>query len=482
MSASDQAEYYEDRPGRDLFEYLEIPLRYPRHVLIPVLLVMIAALVLVIFAPRKYRSSSLIIVATKSVPPEYDVTPASSEALAQRVSTVRQVALSRTRLEAIIGKVNPYPENSDEPLHVTVDRMRAAIQIRVQGTDSFMFEYVNRDPYKAMQVTSMLGSQFIEDSERLREGLSEQAFGLLQINLAAARKALEEREQAVRLFEQRNWETLPEQLDSNLRMLQQLQVEQQTLGDSLRTLGERRAVLEASLLDGERLEDAASEGGKGGAEAQLAKLRNSYQSMRSRYTEDHPDMRMLRARIEHFEKVLAGAGEGGDIFADPEGAKLRDALKQVEAEITSVRRRRGELDQTIASFQSRIETTPKTKQAHTSLIRDYPQLREDYNVALRREKDAEMARRLEEFWRYGYFRVLDPAYLPGRPIMPYTTMFLVGGLALGLGLGLLTALAADLLDRSVKTEREVEELLPFPLLVTMPRVDRAPPRGRAATS
>lgn len=481
MSAADHAEYYEDRPGRDLFEYLEIPLRYPRHVLIPFALVMIAALALVFFAPRKYRSSSLIIVATKSVPPEYYVTPASSEALAQRVSTVRQVALSRTRLEAIIGKVNPYPEDADVPLHVTVDKMRAAIQIRVQGTDSFMFEYVNSDPYKAMQVTSMLGSQFIADSERLREGLSEQAFGLLQINLATARKALEEREQAVRVFEQRNWETLPDQLDSNLRMLQQLQVEQQTLGDSLRTLGDRRAALEASLLDGERLEDAVSAGGAGGSEAQLAKLRNSYQSMRSRYTEDHPDMRMLRARIEHFEKALAGAGEG-DIFADPEGARLRAALKQVEAEIGSVRQRRAQLDQTIATFQSRIETTPKTKQAQTALTRDYPQLREDYNAALRKEKDAEMARRLEEFWRYGYFRVLDPAYLPGRPIMPYTMMFLVGGLALGLGLGLFAALAADLLDRSVKTEREVEELLPFPLLVTMPRVDRAPRRRRAATA
>jgi hypothetical protein len=33
--------------------------------------------------------------------------------------------------------------------------------------------------------------------------------------------------------------------------------------------------------------------------------------------------------------------------------------------------------------------------------------------------DAQMARRLEEHWKGGYFRVLDPAYLPRRPIRAY---------------------------------------------------------------
>jgi len=118
--------------------------------------------------------------------------------------------------------------------------------------------------------------------------------------------------------------------------------------------------------------------------------------------------------------------------------------------------------------------------ALASLTRDYQQLRENYNSALKKEMDAEMSRRLEEYWKGGYFRVLDPAHLPRQPIRPYGTLFLLGGFAGGLLAGLALAFVADLLDRTVKSERELEELLGTPVLVTIPHA--APLRKRAATA
>ena len=88
-----------------------------------------------------------------------------------------------------------------------------------------------------------------------------------------------------------------------------------------------------------------------------------------------------------------------------------------------------------------------------------------------------MARRLEEHWRGGYFRVLDPAYLPRRPIRAYVPIFLMGGLVVGLGAGLVAAFVADLLDRTVKAERDLGDLVDAPLLVSIPR---AAPLARGA--
>jgi protein tyrosine kinase modulator len=471
---------YEERPARDVVEYLEIPFRYRKFVLVPFAVVMSLALLLALVAPRKYRSGTLILVESKSMP-EYFVTPVTTEGMAQQLNNIRQVVMSRTRLEEVIAKLDPYPEMAGQPSHVVVEAMRRAIEIRVQGNDSFVIEYVNRDPVKAMNVTNMLATRFTEDAARLRDTLTQKAYDFLEENVKDARRALEEREEALRRHKQRYWGALPEQLDSNLRVLQQLQAEQQTLGESQRTLQERRAALERSLLEGRRL--ASSAAGTSNPAAELAKLRATYDAMRGRYTAKHPDMVALAARIQRLEAEVqqgaADAGKARDPLTDPETVALNDSLRLVEADIDALKERRERLDQKIADFQARVEQTPRAEQELASLTRDYEQLRENYNAALKKEMDAQAARRLEEHWRGAYFRVLDPAYLPRRPIRAYVPIFLMGGLVAGLTLGLFAAFVADLLDRTVKTERDLDEVVSAPLLVSIPRAAPAPGGAKA---
>ncbi len=457
---------FEEKPGRDILEYLEIPLRYPKALLAPFILVVGIAVLIAMVAPRKYRSGTLILVESKSLS-EGMVPPVSAEGMAQRISTIRQVVTSRTRLETVIKKTDAYPELKDQPAHVVVEAMRRSIEIRVQGADAFVIEYVNKDPEKAMAVTNLLASQFTEDAEHLQADLANKAFAFLQSNLGEARNSVEQREAALRKHKQKYWGALPEQLDSNLRVLQQLQVEQQTLGENLRTLEDRRATLERSLLEGRRL--ATSTGGT--TDSDLAQLRAVYRTLRGRYTDDHPDVQAVRARIERLEKQAAASPAPKDPLnsADHEAASLSQSLQLVEREIDGFKARREKLDQRIVEFQARIEATPKAEQELLALTRDYQQLRENYNAALRKENDAQMAQRLDEYWKGGYFRVLDPAYLPRRPIRPYGLLILLGGLVVGVLCGLFGAVAADLADRTVKSERDLDGLA-GPLLVTLPRL------------
>jgi uncharacterized protein involved in exopolysaccharide biosynthesis len=216
----------------------------------------------------------------------------------------------------------------------------------------------------------------------------------------------------------------------------------------------------------------------------LAKLTAAHDALRGRYTEDHPDMRALKARIEKLQSQLAAvpkeeAGQEPSL-SDPEAVSISRSLKLVEADIDSLKVRRDQLDERITALRARVDATPRAEQELASLTRDYQQLRENYNSALKKEMDAEMSRRLEEYWKGGYFRVLDPAHLPRQPIRPYGTLFLLGGLVGGLLSGLALAFVADLLDRTVKSERELEELLGTPVLVTIPQA--APLRKRAATA
>jgi polysaccharide chain length determinant protein (PEP-CTERM system associated) len=470
-----------DLPRRGIVEYLEIPFWYPRHVWIPFVVVFLAAVSAIFVLPKKYRSATLILVEPVTIP-NYFVLPMASEGIDKRLHSIRQLILSRTRLENVARQHNPYPELAGAPIQSTVESMRKAIQIRVQGTDSFSIEYVNADPKKAMDVTNALAAQFIEDAAYLRENMTAQAYAFLRSNLATARQELEAREAALREHKTKYWGALPEQLDANLRLLQQLQLEQQTVAENMRTLEERRGLVEQNLADARR-QAAAGETLAGAASpaTELAKLRAALEGLRDRYTEEHPDVRALRHRIERLETAAGGTGERatGGTDAAPEVQALHRSLRSVENQIDLLTARRAAVDRKITAFQARIEQTPKAEQELMALTRDYQQLRDKYNEMLKKEMDAESAVKLEEQSKGGYFKIIDPAHFPHKPIRPYATILLGGGLVGGLLIGLLCALAADFLDSSVKHVRDLESLLPCPVLATLPHATTAKRRRRS---
>jgi capsular polysaccharide biosynthesis protein len=90
---------------------------------------------------------------------------------------------------------------------------------------------------------------------------------------------------------------------------------------------------------------------------------------------------------------------------------------------------------------------------------------------LRKDLQAEMAE-LEAHWQADLFRVLDPAHLPERAVSPNGFLLVMAGLFFGAIAGLITAAIADYLDQSVKNVRQLESLVPIPVLATIPQVKR----------
>src|SRR5262249_41005372 len=152
--------------------------------------------------------------------------------------------------------------------------------------------------------------------------MTEKTYAFLQSNLEDTRKVLEAREEALRQHKLKYWGALPEQLESNLRLMAQLQVEQQTIAENLRTLEERRSVLEKTLAGARSLGPAAAAAMAAGAPSratELAKLKAAYAAMRDRYTEEHPDVRALKHKIERLEAAVAAAPEVA-ASADPDSS------------------------------------------------------------------------------------------------------------------------------------------------------------------
>jgi polysaccharide chain length determinant protein (PEP-CTERM system associated) len=448
--------------GPSILEYLQIPLRRPWHVVIPFVVVTLASVGLSLTITRTYTSSTLILVESDKVPESFLSEGSRDAAVARpRLQTIRQEILSRTRLERILEELNPYPDRIGRaPLTSIVEDMRGAIAINVRGNDSFALEYTHRDPKMAQAVTARLATLFIEESNQARKTQVEVTGEFIESQLAEARRHLEEKEKALRQYKESRMGRLPEQTGANLAILQRLQLEQQSVSDALRSARERAMLVERGLSSS----GAAAPGTDPAAE--LAAARNELAGLRARYTDQHPDVQAVLARVGRLEKQVASRAQQGDA-----------QLEQARAEVRHLEGKLADVDRRISIFQGRVEDTPRTEQELATLTRDYQQLNQNYLDLLRKKMDAQMAERLEDRWKTDNFRILDPAFLPERPVSPNRWLFLWGGMIAGLVAGLGASVAAEMLDPTIKSLREVESLLPFPVLAALPHLDAAASSG-----
>lgn len=443
---------------RELLSYVEVPIRRPLQVLLPLLAVTSLALVLAYTLPRQYRTATLILVEAQEVPKSFVQT--TENPARPRLLTIRQEILSRTRLEQVIKELDPYPERTGKaPMTEVIEAMRGAVSINVKGEDAFTIEYVHGSPSVAQAVANRLAGLFIQETMRAREEQVTSAVSFIETQLEDARRELEQKEQALRRYKEARMGSLPEQTNSNLATLQRLQLEQQSLAASLQSARQRLTLLEQGSGDPGFTPGSSS---RREPSSELSTLRARLAELEERYTNEHPDIQSLRARIARLEGNGPRNSEGGsEATGFASGSPLLD---QARLEVKDLELKIANVDKRIQVFQQRVEETPRAEQELANLTRDHQLLKENYLQLLNKKLDAQMAERLEQRWKGEQFRVLDPAFLPEEPYSPNRRVILLLGIAVGLLSGLAFAYASEFLDSSVKGAKDLEVLAPLPLL------------------
>ena len=150
--------------------------------------------------PDLYRSDTLILVVPQRVPESYVKSTVTSR-IEDRLQSISQQILSRTRLERIIQDFNLYAEERQTGImEDIVEQMRADIKVDVVKGDAFRVSYIGRDPRTVMKVTERLASLFIEENLRDREVLAEGTNQFLEAQLEDARRRLVEHEKKLEVY------------------------------------------------------------------------------------------------------------------------------------------------------------------------------------------------------------------------------------------------------------------------------------------
>lgn len=485
--------------GLDLQHYLGVVRRRHLHFLIPVFLgwaiVWGASWVL----PPRYQSSTLILVEQPSMPKDY-VTPNVNDDLQQRLQSITQQILSRTRLLHIIEQLNPYGgERNQRSPDEQVERMRKDIEIELvrdarNQISAFNVNFSSRNPKIAQQVTSEVTNLFINENLEVRQAQSEGTTQFLESQLETARKGLADQEDRIRQFKAQHVGEMPGQLASNLQILTGLQAQLQNQEDALNAARQQHLYLQ-TLADQYRTLQASPKGADGttsvglpALDQQLETLKTQLADLKSRYTDRHPDVRKVIEQIADTEKMrdqllanlktqtpdstTAGSSDPGSQGTDPLQASMlapiQSQLRSNQLEIANRERSIVALKTKVDDYQARLNLEPIREQQLADLTRGYDQSKANYDELSKKKNDSKMATSMELLQQGERFRMIDPPSYPQKPEFPNRLKFCGFGLGIGLALGVVVAGAFEFMDDRLHNVKDIRKMLPAEVIGEIP--------------
>lgn len=492
--------------------------------------------------PPIYVSEAVISIEEQQIPEKF-IQSAVTDYAEERIEKISQEVLSRPNLIEIIEKFDLYSEEKDRKSKTELARMLhddlELKKIEAQWQDkkggrpiaaivAFSLSYGGEDPVIVQQVTETLSKLYLEKDTKARGKRIAGTTDFLKSELNRLREEISKQENIIREFKQKHIRELPGDRVYNLQVISRLERELDNAENQLSLLQERKVLLQSQLANVEPLtpiviggEDLAINPAQ-----RLKKLRLELASMRSIYSEKHPDIIKKKKEIKKLEKeVNASADSVGKIkkleqlevkyasLISKKGSKHPDVIStkkeiailqqevdklitenakqkiseeqpdnpiyitfktQVETinmQIAKLEEKIPELATEINKYQIRIENAPMVEKEFNALQRDYEGLKLQYSELSNKLMNAELAQQVEGREQGARFNITSPAYLPGEATEPNRLMIIILSFLFAIGISSVLIISQEYLDNSIKTSNQLKQLTNIPVLTTISYVE-----------
>jgi len=304
----------------DIQHYLAVIKRRKYQFIVPSVIVFLLASLITFLLPPIYKSTATILIEAQEIPQEL-VQSTVSGYVEQRLQSITQLVLSRTKLLEIINRFGLYEQlRSRYTSEEIIEEMRDDIQMEPitaeiinpqsgrpgSATIAFLLSYEGKDPRKVTQVANVLASSYLEENSKNRQEKARTTFEFLENQLSQLRQEIVLTEKRIAAFKEKHINALPELMEINLQTMDRLRREIDAKEEEIKALTNRRIYLEGQLasvepamynvtLDGKRVMTPKEE---------LEALRSQYLSLRSTHSEMHPDVISIKKRVEAMESEV----------------------------------------------------------------------------------------------------------------------------------------------------------------------------------
>jgi polysaccharide chain length determinant protein (PEP-CTERM system associated) len=448
-------------------------------IMLPLSVALLAGIYFERTLPRIYEAKTTILVEGQRVPENYVQSTVTADP-GERINTIREQIMSWTNLERIIKEFNLFndPKSAHLYLEDKVSNLSRRINVDVnrsrRATNSFTISFKGPNPDRVMRITNKLAAYFIEENIKDRQSQATGTSEFLESELTIMRRRLEEVEENIKNYRKSNMGELPEQLETNLRILERFQDElsdrQQSLRDAkirLSELNTQASNRERSVVvigGGQRQQDSG---------ATIEELQAQLDTLKARYTDKHPDIQRLKKQIaEYHAKADSSSGNNDENRSTPVHIpmELRQQIKEARREIQLTETEIADIKNQIAAYQQRVENIPKREQELLGLRRDYENINSTYESLLSRKLEAEIALNMERKQKGEQFKILDLARQPQRPVEPDMRKLFLFAIAAGLGIGLGVAFIIEVFIPAYRSPAELESEYDLPILAAIPQL------------
>lgn len=458
--------------------------------------------------PNFYQSEALILVEQQKVPENYVASNVTTD-LQDRLQSMTQQILSRTRLQTTIDRFRLYrtPHHKlgfglFKPPGDPVDQMRSDIVIDlVRSTEhggeltAFKIKYSAESPSLAQQVNSELTSLFIQENLKAQQQQAENTTAFLQNQLEGARISLQDQEAKVRSFKAAHFGDLPTQMQSNVQILSGLQAELETTERDLQSAKQQKLYLESlrqyqSQHPGDVVSGSAN---TDTPDQELMVLQKQLVDARAKYTDEYPDVVALREKIaavqlrerEPNDSTATATDQKAGLSsqaAGPDGTgtlgspattstfQIQSQLKANAFEIENYGRQTTDLQSKISRYQARLNLTPQTEQELADVSRGYDESMANYNSLLQKQMQSQLATSLEQQQQGQQFRILDPPSLPPKPSSPNHLKLSLIGLTMGIIAGLVFTALLEATHVRIWHAKGLQGIVSARVLVAIPHL------------
>src|SRR5258708_6467065 len=232
--------------------------------------------------PNRYKSQTLVLVSQPTVASDL-VKPVDPSDMSQRLASMQQQILSRSRLEPIIRQYGLFPNDANrKPMEYLVAELQKAIEVtpiipmaetRANNLPGFYVNVTLSNPNTAQQVCTTITSMFIDENVHLRQRHSEDTNQFLAQQLTEAKAKLDDQDSKLAAFKTRNFHGLPDDQKNNLDLLTGLTSQLDAATQALARAQQDKGFAESMLSQQVATWQAAKDGTGGETpEQQLAPL------------------------------------------------------------------------------------------------------------------------------------------------------------------------------------------------------------------
>jgi uncharacterized protein involved in exopolysaccharide biosynthesis len=414
-------------------------------------LALAAGLAVTVALPSTFRAQA-VVRALESQPAHDYVAPTVAEQAGERLKTLRLGLMARPLVGAVVDELELTPVLGRDRA-AAVDAVRGKLEVKVEGEDTFLVSYEDTDPRRARLVVDRLAARFVDRAVELRRQVAAATARALSDEVAALAPQLARLDGALRDYKLQNDGSLPEQREENLRSLDQATLEVDIQSTTLDLQHERRRQL---------LTQAASP-----LRHQEDLLTSALHDARTRYTDEHPEVRRIDAELErvHAQRLADEEELRSDMQSrSPELAELDAEIRRTAALIAGLRGRQELL-------RARLAKTARVADEVARLSTEWEVVRGKYQAAIGKLHEAELSSAVERGLSALRWQLVEGPAEPRAASHPNRPVWAAGALALALLFGLAIGFALDLSDTSIRAPEDVAAATvgrPLPVLACIP--------------